>query len=104
MARLSLVAKEALEQIGCQVTGLYCDLDGRFPNHHPDPTVVENLRDLIDKVKEVKAHVGIGYDGDADRIGVIDEEGGDRMGRSLITIVCARCIGETSGVYVYLRS
>ena len=79
----SLVAKDALEQLGCQVTGLYCELDGRFPNHHPDPTVVENLSDLIGKVKETKAHVGIGYDGDADRIGVIDEQGeilwGDRL-------------------------
>ncbi len=79
----SLVAKEALEQLGCQVTGLYCDLDGNFPNHHPDPTVVGNLADLVSTVKEIKAHVGIGYDGDADRIGVIDEHGeilwGDRL-------------------------
>jgi len=73
----SLVAKQALEQLGCQVTGLYCELDGRFPNHHPDPTVVENLEDLLG------ADVGIGYDGDADRIGAIDEQGnilwGDRL-------------------------
>ncbi|WP_447971874.1 phosphomannomutase/phosphoglucomutase [Nitrospira sp. M1] len=79
----SLVAKEALEQLGCTVTGLYCDLDGRFPNHHPDPTVVDNLQDLIHAVKQHGAHVGIGYDGDADRIGAIDEQGdilwGDRL-------------------------
>ncbi len=79
----SLFAKEALEQLGCDVTGLYCDLDGHFPNHHPDPTVLDNLKDLIQKVKETGADVGIGYDGDADRIGVIDEQGqimwGDRL-------------------------
>ena len=79
----SLVAKEALEQLGCKVTGLYCDLDGRFPNHHPDPTVVENLQDVINAVKETGAHVGIAYDGDADRIGAVDEQGnilwGDRL-------------------------
>jgi phosphomannomutase/phosphoglucomutase len=79
----SLVAKDALEQLGCHVTGLYCDLNGHFPNHHPDPTVMDNLRDLIKKVKETGADVGIGYDGDADRIGVIDEQGnilwGDRL-------------------------
>jgi phosphomannomutase/phosphoglucomutase len=79
----SLVAKEALELLGCRVTGLYCDLDGRFPNHHPDPTVLDNLRDLMNAVKEHKADVGIGYDGDADRIGAIDEQGevlwGDRL-------------------------
>ena len=79
----SLVAKDVLEQLGCHVTGLYCDLDGHFPNHHPDPTVPDNLKDLIEKVKETGADVGIGYDGDADRIGVIDEQGdilwGDRL-------------------------
>ena len=79
----SLVAKQALEQLGCKVTGLYCELDGRFPYHHPDPTVVENLQDLIATVKKIGANVGIGYDGDADRIGAIDEQGrilwGDRL-------------------------
>jgi phosphomannomutase/phosphoglucomutase len=79
----ALVAKEALELLGCRVTGLFCELDGRFPNHHPDPTVLENLDDLIQAVKQHKADVGIGYDGDADRIGAIDEQGdvlwGDRL-------------------------
>ncbi|HXH86029.1 MAG TPA: phosphomannomutase/phosphoglucomutase, partial [Nitrospira sp.] len=79
----ALVAKDALEILGCRVTGLYCELDGRFPNHHPDPTVLENLDDLVRTVKQHKADLGIGYDGDADRIGAIDEEGevlwGDRL-------------------------
>jgi len=79
----SLVAKQALELLGCRVMGLYCDLDGRFPNHHPDPTVLENLSDLMQAVKDHKADVGIGYDGDADRIGAVDEQGnvlwGDRL-------------------------
>ncbi len=79
----SLVAKQALELLGCKVTGLYCDLDGRFPNHHPDPTVLENLSDLMEAVRVHGADVGIGYDGDADRIGAVDEQGhvlwGDRL-------------------------
>lgn len=79
----ALVAKPALELLGCKVTGLYCDLDGRFPNHHPDPTVLDNLADLMQAVKDQKADVGIGYDGDADRIGAVDEQGdvlwGDRL-------------------------
>lgn len=79
----ALVAQQALELLGCKVTGLYCDLDGRFPNHHPDPTVLENLYDLMQAVKEHGADVGIGYDGDADRIGTVDEQGhvlwGDRL-------------------------
>ncbi|HEX5544239.1 MAG TPA: phosphomannomutase/phosphoglucomutase, partial [Nitrospira sp.] len=90
----SLVAKQALELLGCKVTGLYCDLDGRFPNHHPDPTVLENLSDLMKAVKEHGADVGIGYDGDADRIGAVDEQGdvlwGDRLlvlySRDILTV------------------
>ncbi len=93
----SLVAKEALEQLGCQVTGLYCELDGNFPNHHPDPTVVENLTDLIDKVHETKAHVGIGYDGDADRIGVIDENGGILWGDRLLLLFSRDVLEEHPG-------
>ncbi len=79
----ALVAKDALELLGCKVTSLYGDLDGRFPNHHPDPTVLENLSDLMQSVKQHGADVGIGYDGDADRIGAVDEQGnvlwGDRL-------------------------
>ncbi len=82
----SLVAVQAMEQLGCAVTKLYCDLDGRFPNHHPDPTVVENLEDLIEKVKETKALVGIAYDGDADRIGAVDERGEIQWGDRLMVV------------------
>ncbi len=89
----SIVAKEALELLGCRVTGLYCDLDGRFPNHHPDPTVLENLEDLMRTVKDRKADVGIGYDGDADRIGAIDENGDVLWGDRLM-VVYARDILE----------
>lgn len=79
----ALVAKQALELLGCRVTTLYGELDGRFPNHHPDPTVLENLSDLMQAVTQQQADVGIGYDGDADRIGAVDEQGnvlwGDRL-------------------------
>ena len=65
------------------MTVLYCELDGRFPHHHPDPTVLENLSDVRQAVREQKADVGIAYDGDADRIGAIDEQSevlwGDRL-------------------------
>lgn len=79
----ALVARQALELLGCTVTGLYCELDGRFPHHHPDPTVLDNLADVREAVTDRKAHVGIAYDGDADRIGAVDERGqvlwGDRL-------------------------
>ncbi len=93
----SLVAKEALEQLGCEVICMYCDLDGHFPNHHPDPTVVENLADLIHRVTEAKAHVGIGYDGDADRIGVIDEQGGIMWGDRLLLLFARDVLEEQPG-------
>ena len=96
----SLVAKEALEQLGCHVTGLYCDLDGRFPNHHPDPTVMDNLRDLIGKVRETGADVGIGYDGDADRIGVIDEKGQILWGDRLLLLFARDVLDDNPGCCV----
>ncbi len=64
-----------LRKLGCEVLPLYCEMDGRFPNHHPDPTLPEAMTALTAKVLEVKADLGIGYDGDADRIGVVDDRG-----------------------------
>src|SRR5574342_817373 len=93
----ALVAKEALEILGCMVTGLYCDLDGRFPNHHPDPTVLENLDDLVRAVKEHKADVGIGYDGDADRIGTIDERGNVLWGDRLMVVYARDILAAKPG-------
>jgi len=71
----SLVAVELLRSLGCEVISLFCEPDGDFPNHHPDPTVLEYITDLIAAVKEHGADIGIGYDGDADRVGVVDEKG-----------------------------
>ncbi len=71
----ALVAPRLLERLGATVSCLFCESDGTFPNHHPDPTVVENLHDLIDAVKAEHADIGIALDGDADRIGVIDDTG-----------------------------
>ncbi len=70
-----LAAPEVFKKIGCEVTELFSELDGNFPNHHPDPTVEENMRFLIEKMKTGKYDLGIAYDGDADRVGVIDEKG-----------------------------
>ena len=71
----SRVGVALLQQIGAQVIPLYCESDGTFPNHHPDPTVDENLVDLIETVRREGADLGIGFDGDADRIGAVDENG-----------------------------
>jgi phosphomannomutase/phosphoglucomutase len=70
-----VVAAPIFRKIGCQVDELFCEMDGRFPNHHPDPTLPEAMAALIARVKETKADVGLAYDGDGDRIGVVDDEG-----------------------------
>lgn len=69
------VAPEMLRRLGCEVEELYCDVDGRFPNHHPDPGHPENLQDLIAAVKSRAVDVGIAFDGDGDRLGVISPDG-----------------------------
>ena len=61
--------------MGCEVHELFCDVDGNFPNHHPDPSMPENLQDLIKKVREVDADVGLAFDGDGDRLGVVTKKG-----------------------------
>jgi phosphomannomutase / phosphoglucomutase len=70
-----IVAPQLFEELGCQVTPLYCDLDGTFPNHDPDPTQEHNLFALIEKVKEVKADIGVAFDGDGDRLVVVTPKG-----------------------------
>ncbi len=84
-----VIAGPLLRDLGCEVEELYCKIDGRFPNHFPDPTIPGNLKDLMDKVKRIRADVGIGYDGDADRIGVVDDQGNIIWGDQLM-IVFAR--------------
>jgi len=66
---------QALERLGCEVEQLYCEVDGHFPNHHPDPSDPANLVDLIERVRASGAEVGFAFDGDGDRVGVVDAEG-----------------------------
>jgi len=80
------VAPPILRALGCTVEELYCRPDGRFPNHHPDPTVPEYLTDLIRRVAELGADLGIGFDGDADRIGVVDHNGRIVYGDELLVV------------------
>lgn len=71
----SEIAPLLFEALGCEVHQLYCTLDGHFPNHHPDPTIPENLADIITKVKTSGADIGLAFDGDADRLGLVTNEG-----------------------------
>ncbi len=71
----SVVAPRLLEELGCDVVQLYCDVDGDFPNHAPDPSVLENLNDLIEAVKMEGADIGVAFDGDGDRLAVVTASG-----------------------------
>ena len=81
-----VVAVPLFRRLGCDVVELYCDMDGRFPNHHPDPTLPEAMKDLTNKVLETGADLGIAYDGDADRIGVVDDKGKIIWGDQLMVV------------------
>jgi phosphomannomutase/phosphoglucomutase len=68
-------AQTLFTKLGCELTKLYCEVDGTFPNHHPNPSEPENLTDLIDSVKQKKLDLGLAFDGDGDRVGIVDENG-----------------------------
>ena len=70
-----VIAPQLIEALGCEVISLFAEVDGNFPNHHPDPGKLENLQDLIAKVKETGADLGLAFDGDGDRVGVVTNEG-----------------------------
>jgi phosphomannomutase / phosphoglucomutase len=80
------IAPPIFRELGCTVWEIACMPDGRFPVHHPDPTVPENLEMLIEKVREEEADLGIAYDGDADRIGAVDEKGNILWGDELLVL------------------
>ncbi len=95
-----IFAPRLMRELGCDVIELFCEVDGTFPNHHPDPTVPKNLSHLIAKVKQTGAEVGIGYDGDADRIGVVDENGGILFGDQLMMIFARDILKRKPGAAV----
>ena len=95
-----LVAPEILRGIGCDVVELYSEPDGRFPNHHPDPTVVDYIQDLIKTTQQESAHMGVGYDGDADRIGVVDTDGRIIWGDQLMVILSRDILSRNPGAKV----
>ncbi|HEY6009930.1 MAG TPA: phosphomannomutase/phosphoglucomutase, partial [Nitrospirota bacterium] len=92
-----LAAPEIIRSMGCEVVELYSDPDGRFPNHHPDPTIPKNLATLIGTVRSHKADAGIAFDGDSDRIGVVDEKGNILWGDQLMVIFSRDILRERPG-------
>ena len=94
------MAPALFREMGMEVTELFCDPDGRFPNHFPDPTVPENLRFLVEKVKAIGADVGVGYDGDADRIGAVDEKGNVIFGDYLLVLFAREILSRKPGAAI----
>ena len=92
-----VVALPIIRALGCEVFDLYCDMDGNFPNHEPDPTVAKNMQDLMGLVQEKGLDVGIGYDGDGDRIGVIDEKGDIIWGDQLMIMYARDILSRKPG-------
>ncbi len=94
------IAVPLYEKLGCTVIPLYCDVDGRFPNHHPDPTIPASLKKLIATVKKEKADLGIAFDGDADRIGAVDEQGNIIPGDMLLLLFARAVLADQPGATV----
>ncbi|MBW2296646.1 MAG: phosphomannomutase/phosphoglucomutase [Deltaproteobacteria bacterium] len=92
-----ITAVPITKNLGCDVFDIYCDMDGTFPNHEADPTVLENMTDLIALVREKKLDVGFGYDGDGDRIGVVDEEGNLVFGDKLMILFAREILTRKPG-------
>jgi len=95
-----LVAPSLLRGLGCEVEELYCQPDGNFPHHHPDPTMPENLTDLIHTVTTLGYDLGCGYDGDADRLGVIDDKGKIIWGDHLLVVFSRDLLSRQPGAKI----
>jgi phosphomannomutase/phosphoglucomutase len=92
-----VVGPAVLEALGHEVVRLYCEPDGRFPNHLPDPTVPKYMRDLAARVLEEKADLGVGFDGDADRIGLVDERGRLLFGDQILALYAQDLLARLPG-------
>ena len=94
------IAPRLMEAIGAEVVPLYCDVDGTFPNHHPDPSEPHNLEDLIQTVKRFDADIGLAFDGDADRLGVVTKEGAVIFPDRLLMLFAADVLERNPGALV----
>ncbi len=99
----SLVAPKFLHSLGCEVIPLYCEPDGHFPNHQPDPAKTANLRDLRALVLAEKADLGLSYDGDGDRLGVIDDQGNILWGDQLMVLFWREILQKHPGALAIIE-
>lgn len=96
----SVVAPELFKQLGADVIPLFCELDGRFPHHHPDPTLAKNLEALIHSVQDQKADFGLAFDGDADRLGVVNNQGEILYGDEILILLSRHLLKKHPGATI----
>lgn len=96
----ALGVPKLLKALGCRVEELFCTVDGAFPNHHPDPTIPENLQTLIETVRKMHADIGLAFDGDADRLGIVDETGRILWGDEIMVLLARDILTRHPGASV----
>jgi phosphomannomutase/phosphoglucomutase len=96
-----LVAPDLFRRLGCEVIELYCDLDGRFPHHLPDPSEAHNMQDLVATVREHQANLGFAYDGDGDRLGLVTDSGEIMSGDLIVALIAGQMLKRERGVVVF---
>lgn len=94
------VAPKIMRDLGCEVEEMYCEMDGRFPNHHPDPTVPKYIEEIINRTRHERFDCGIAYDGDADRLGIIDDKGNILWGDQLLILFAREILSRKPGSVV----
>ena len=95
------IAPKLYSELGCNVINLYTEVDGNFPNHHPDPGKPENLTDLIEKVKETNADMGLAFDGDGDRVGLVTDSGEIVFPDKILMMLCKDILSSNKGKIIF---
>ena len=95
------IAPDLFKSMGCEVIELFSEVDGNFPNHHPDPGKLENLQDLIAKVKLTKADLGLAFDGDGDRVGLITDKGDVIYPDKILMMFCKEILNKNKGSIIF---
>ena len=95
------IAPKLYSELGCDVINLYTEVDGNFPNHHPDPGKPENLTDLIEKVKETNADMGLAFDGDGDRVGLVTDIGEIVFPDKILMMLCKEILSSNKGKIIF---
>ena len=95
------IAPKLYSELGCDVINLYTEVDGNFPNHHPDPGKPENLTDLIEKVKETNADMGLAFDGDGDRVGLVTDIGEIVFPDKILMMLCKDILSSNKGKIIF---